>query len=97
VLEEIRASLMNEVVGIAMVHWLAHFPSVHGRYDGGDTSAAKSCAYCPHTAQYHTAMGSSIASALFIMYHEEMQEAESTCRWGRGIARRCTLTDGIDG
>jgi hypothetical protein len=26
VLEEVRASLMNQVVGIAMVHWLALFP-----------------------------------------------------------------------
>jgi hypothetical protein len=33
----------------------------------GDTNAAESCAYCAHNAQYHTAMGSSIASAQFSM------------------------------
>jgi hypothetical protein len=45
-----------------MVHWLTLFPLCMA-FAMGDVNAVESCAYCPHTEQYHTAMGSSIVAA----------------------------------
>jgi hypothetical protein len=60
-----------------MVHWLALFPLCTALARGG-YERSRILRLLSSYAQYHTAMGSSIASAQFIMYLQEMQESKPT-------------------